>query len=408
VRILYLNPSAKLGGAERSLLDLMWSIRRTRPDWQLAMLTGEDGELVARAREMGVASEVFPMPPILARLGDAGAGGPAGGGDFALLALLARMAKAAPAAACHVGGLRREISRIAPDLIHSNGFKSHLFAAWAAPRHTPIIWHVRDYLGSRPLMARLLPLHSARCGAAVANSNSVASDVRTTCRGLEVHTVYNAVDLDRFSPEGSKADLDSLAGLPAAPSKTVRVGLLATMARWKGHEVFLRALSTISPSVPIRGYIVGGALYQTYGSQYESESLHKIAGQLGISSRVGFTGFVSDPATAIRALDIVVHASTEPEPFGRVIAEAMACSKSVVASATGGAAEIISDRETALSHAPGDAGDLARCVAALAADSALRERLGKAGRAVAQRRFDRVLLADNLVPIYHQLVSAAA
>lgn len=408
MKILYLNPSAKLGGAERSLLDLMWSIRRTRPDWRLAMLTGEDGDLVARAREIGVISEVVPMPPSVAYLGDAAAGGPAGGGGFALCALLARMTEAMPAVARHVRALRGAISRIAPDVIHSNGFKTHVIAAWAAPRRTPIIWHVRDYLGSRPVMAKLLPLHSARCGAAVANSNSVAADVRALCRGLAVHTVYNALDLDRFSPDGTKADLDTRAGLPAARPETVRVGLLATMARWKGHEVFLHALSMLPSSLPVRGYIIGGALYQTKGSQYAIEELRAIAVRLGISSRVGFTGFVEEPAAAIRALDIVVHASTEPEPFGLVIAEAMACGKAIVASALGGAAEIISDGETALVHTPGDAAGLARCIAALGADSGLRERLGRAGRAVAKRRFDRALLAATLVPIYAQLFPMAA
>lgn len=408
MKILYLTPSAKLGGAERSLLDLMWSIRRAHPDWQLAMLSGEDGDLVARARELGVRSEVVRMPPILAHLGDAAAGGPAGGGRFALCALLARMAEAGPAVARHVGVLRGEIARIAPDIIHSNGFKTHIMGAWAAPRRTPIIWHVRDYLGSRPVMAKLLPLHSVRCGAAVANSKSVATEVRAFCRNLEVHTVYNAVDLNRFSPEGSKAELDSMAGMSAAPSGTVRVGLLATMARWKGHEIFLRALSMLPCSMPIRGYTIGGALYQTNGSQYAPEELRAIAARLGVSDRIGFTGFVAEPASALRALDIVVHASTEPEPFGLVIAEAMACGKAVVASAGGGAAEIISEGETALAHRPGDAAGLAHSIAVLVKDSELRKRLGRTGRAVAGHRFDRTRLAENVAPLYGALVSNAA
>ncbi len=385
----------------------MWSIRRTRPDWQLTLLAGEQGDLVERSRQIGITTKVLPMPRVLARLGDAGAGGPAGGGAFSLCALVTRMTQAIPAVMRHVAALRAEISRIDPDIIHSNGLKTHLTAAWAAPRRTPIIWHVRDYLRSRPIMSRLLPLHTARCKAAVANSNSVADDVRALCEGLSVYTVYNAVDLDRFSPVGDKADLDSLAGLSPAPPETVRVGLLATMARWKGQEVFLHALSTLPSSIPIRGYIVGGRLYQTHDSQYATEELRTIAIRLGISSRIGFTGFIAEPAEAMRALDIVVHASTAPEPFGLVIAEAMACGKALVTSATGGATEIISDGETGLAHKPGDGIGLARCVAALVADSSMRERLGRAGRDFARQRFDRAVLADNLLPIYDHVLSAA-
>src|SRR5579862_3586201 len=105
VKVLYLNPSAKLGGAERSLLDLMWSIRRTRPDWQLTLLAGEQGDLVERSREIGIATKVLPMPRALARLGDAAAGGPAGGGAFRLCTLIARMNRAIPAVIHHVATL---------------------------------------------------------------------------------------------------------------------------------------------------------------------------------------------------------------------------------------------------------------------------------------------------------------
>jgi len=75
------------------------------------------------------------------------------------------------------------------------------------------------------------------------------------------------VDLDRFNPQGPKLDLDAIAGVPSAPAGTIRVGLVATMARWKGHEVFLRALSMLPKELPVRGYVIGGPIYSTAGSQ---------------------------------------------------------------------------------------------------------------------------------------------
>jgi glycosyltransferase involved in cell wall biosynthesis len=102
----------------------------------------------------------------------------------------------------------------------------------------------------------------------------------------------------------------------------------------------------------------------------------------------------------MRSLDVVVHASTEPEPFGLVIAEAMACGRAVVASRAGGAAELIHPEEDALGHAPGDTAGLSAQIRRLVEDEALRARLGIAGRAVAEARFDRTRLAAELVPIY--------
>jgi glycosyltransferase involved in cell wall biosynthesis len=180
---------------------------------------------------------------------------------------------------------------------------------------------------------------------------------------------------------------------------------MGSFARWKGHPVFLKALSLLPPHVPIRGHVIGNSIYQTDKSQYSLTELQDLAQRLGLSSRVGFTGYVDQPESALRALDIVVHASTEPEPFGMVIAEAMACGKPIIVSATGGAAEIVSVGFDALAHPVGDAAALASQVLELASDSAMRARLGQAGRATVARRFDRARLADEVVPIYRRAVS---
>jgi len=112
---------------------------------------------------------------------------------------------------------------------------------------------------------------------------------------------------------------------------------------------------------------------------------------------------VAEPDAALRALDIVVHASTAPEPFGLVIAEAMACERAVIVSAAGGAAEIITDNVDAVGHAPGDADALASRIIALAADAGWRARIARAARATALRSFDRARLAADLVPLYREL-----
>jgi glycosyltransferase involved in cell wall biosynthesis len=384
----------------------MRTIREARPDWLLELVTGSHGDLVAAAQDAGIPTHVLSFPEAVRRLGDAGAGGPAGSG-VSKSGLLGRLSMSVAQIAALAYRLNTFIAKRTPDLIHSNGFKSHILAAWAAPRRCRVVWHVHDYVRSRPLMSRLVRLHATRCAVAITNSYSVARDLESVCESrLRIRTVHNAVDLSRFNPDGPSLDLDAAAGLPSPPAGVVRVGLVATMARWKGHEVFLRALSLVLGSQNIRGYVIGGQIYETQGSQYSVDELRRLASDLGIAQRVGFTGFIKESDAAIRALDVVVHASTRPEPFGLVVAEAMACGKPVIASDAGGVSEIISENENALSHPPGDAGAMAMCIARLAVDPDLRGKLGRHGRRWAEERFDSARLPKEVVPIYESVTEA--
>jgi len=391
VRIVYLNPCAELGGAETSLREVLAGLRSAEPGWRLGLVLGEDGPLARIARQLGVEVTVYPFPRQLARLGDAG-----GGAYRTMLSL----AGAAPATAAYARGLSRLLQELEPDVVHTNGFKMHLLGAKCTPRAAALIWHIHDYVSARPMMSRLLGLVSKRCGAAIANSNSVAADLKSLMPDLEVVPIYNAVDLQRFSPEGAELDLDALAGLPPAPAGTVRVGLVGTFARWKGHKVFLEALARLAPGDSVRGYIIGGPIYQTAGSQWSLSELGEEASRLGLSGRVGFTGFVPDTAAAMRALDVVVHASTQPEPFGMVIIEGMASGKAVIAASAGGALELFSDGVDALGHAPGDAAMLAARIRLLASDGELRRRLGLEGRRTAQKLYNRERLVSSLLRLY--------
>lgn len=408
MKILFLNPAGLIGGAERALIDVIASLRAARPDWPLRLIAAATGDLTDAVRALGAEVAVVEFPRSLAAVGDAGVGGPEAG-YRRTLGLAGRLAAAAPAVALYRQRLSSAIAAAAPDLVHTNGFKMHVLGAWAAPRQIPVLWHIHDFVRMRPMMSRLLSTHARRCAAIVANSHSVAADVRAVVgRRPPIFTVYNAIDLDRFAPVGPVFDLDRLAGMPPLGPGGVRVGIVATMARWKGHETFLRAFAMLPASAPVRAYVIGGPRYETVGSQYTIAELRALAVKLGVAERVGFTGFVSPVAPAIRALDIVVHASTEPEPFGLAIAEAMACGRAVIASAAGGAAEIIEDGTDALAHPPGDAAMLGRLIARLAGDAAQRERLGHAAALAGARRFARPRLAAELVPIYCSIARSAA
>jgi glycosyltransferase involved in cell wall biosynthesis len=393
MRIAYLSVSDQLGGSEIVLLEMIKGIRRLRPTWPVQLILPGRGPLLDQAEAAGADCVMLPMPASLARLGEFGAG-PA--------ALAARLVPVALALPAYLRRLRTIVNAGRPDILHTNGFKAHIVGARARGT-AKVVWHMHEYVGSRRVTRSLLVRHQHHVAAMIANSKSVADDLASALGStIPVHVVHNAVDLRNFAPDGPVEALDRRAGLAPPPGPVVRVGLVATFARWKGHEVFLRALAALPSDLPIRGYVVGGPVYDTTGSQHTLAELQALADRLSLGDRVGFTGFLP-PAPAMRALDVVVHASTRPEPFGLVVAEAMACGRAVITSASGGAAELVDAGVDALTHAPGDVAGLSQCIARVADDPELRHALGTRARATAGRRFDSDRMAREVAAVYEAI-----
>src|SRR5262245_14657182 len=276
-----------MGGAERALLDMLVVVRNARPGWSVGLLVTGESVLAARARSLGVDVIVLPFPSSLARLGDAGLGRH-GDGYVASFALLKRAVGGGLAAISYRRALRHAISTFRPDVLHSHGLKMHVLGACSSPAGTALVWHLHDYVGARPVARQLLRQLRQRCRAIVANSASVAADARRELgSNVDVRTMHNAVDLQRFSPEGPRLDLDALSGLSPVRPGTIRVGLVATFARWKGHLTFIEALRLLPPTLPLRAYIIGGALYETDNSQYTRDELMAAARRAAVDPRVG-------------------------------------------------------------------------------------------------------------------------
>jgi glycosyltransferase involved in cell wall biosynthesis len=385
MRIVYLNPIGALGGGERSLLDLLASLRASNAELEIHVITMGDGPLLESARQLGACPRLLPMPTQLAQLGD--------GSSFAEL-------MRAPLHVRRFAGELRDVLRsIRPDVIHSNGLKTHLLMRLARWDDTPIIWHVRDFIGRRGIAGRLLRL--AVCGGVrvIAVSRAVAADVRETLGGwsneVPIDVIYDGIDTNHFSPSGDAKRPE--------PAGAVHVGLVATYARWKGHDVFLlaaRRAIDARPALPLRFHIIGGPIYATRDSQFGEQELRAMVRELRLNAYVSFIPFRLDPAPAYRALDIVVHASTQPEPFGRTIVEAMSCGRAVIASNAGGAAEIITDGVDALATPMGDPAALADAMLRLTGDAELRVRLGLSGRATAIGRFSRERVGPECMRVY--------
>ncbi len=417
MKILYLNPAANLGGGERSLLDMIRTIRQTAPEVELHLLVTDDGPLIEQARELGIKVDLLPLPRELAELGDSGFSFKKA--PLKTISFLLRSFQSLVALWNYTQQLRNTIELIKPNVIHSNGFKTHLLVSFINP-DIPIIWHIRDFVSSRQIVSRLLQLASSRVTMAIANSQAVSRDLQKVLPKRPVKVVYNAIDTDYFFPvdrlaasSGQGGDngllLDDLASLPPAPMGTLRIGLIATFARWKGQAVFLEAASQIlktHPDLKLRFYIVGGAIYQTKDSQFSLSELQSISKSLGIGDLVGFTGFQENTADIYRALDIVVHASTQPEPFGRTIVEAMACGKPVIVSQAGGAAELFTHNYDAVGVPPGEPFALAAAILDLLNNPEKRRVISERARQTAIDRFNQERLGEQLMEVYNQVLDS--
>ncbi|HKY32201.1 MAG TPA: glycosyltransferase family 4 protein [Candidatus Polarisedimenticolia bacterium] len=403
-RIVFICQAAALGGAERSLLDLLASMRAHRPGDDLRLIAAEQGPLLAAARDLGVAGLVIPMGARAAGMGDSGL--TLSGSAAAYAGLAAKSLPAAWAAWRWSRRLGAALAQMAPHVVHTNSLKSHVLAVAGRPR-APVVWHLRDFLSSRSLLRRVLPRLARRAAGAIAISHAVAADARRILGPLPVEVVHNAIDTGVFAPGPADPGLlDRLSKPPSGSGTRLRVGLVASYARWKGHDVFLEAAARLRDRRPgsCLFYIVGGPIYRTAGSQFSEQELVALSERLSLGESVRFIPFQADPAPVYRALDVVVHASTRPEPFGRTIVEAMACGRPVVASKGGGAAELFREGEEALGVPPGDAEALSRAVERLLADRGLRERMAEAARKGACDRFSRGRLAGEVDAAYRRFL----
>lgn len=389
MKIVFVNPVGAIGGAERVLLTILAALLRVQPDIQLHLIVGTDGPLIEQAKNLGVQVKLLKLPEEFNQLGDSAVKG--SNKVMAVLILLLRLVKILPRIGKYLGEFHGLLCELKPDLIHSNGIKTHLLIALAGVRGIPVVWHIHDFYGSRPLMARVLKWMSDRATFGIAVSQAVAQDARVTLPRLPVEVIYNTVDVNHFSPT------------PPSSHFPLRVGLVATFARWKGHDIFLEAAATVvrsRPDLKVRFCIVGGPIYKTQGSQFSEEELREKASVLGIEDKVDFLGFQENIVEIYHWLDIVVHASTQPEPFGLAIVEAMACGKPVIVSQAGGAAELFTHNYDAVGVPPGEPTALASAIESLLDHPTQRQSLSENARLRVTKCFSDQHLGQHILAAY--------
>ena len=167
------------------------------------------------------------------------------------------------------------------------------------------------------------------------------------------------------------------------------VGLVARLDWWKGHEFFLEAMAeVVQKHHNIKGLIIGGRAELSYDRSIRYlDRLHVMVKSLGLGEKIVFTGNRSDVPRLLAALDVVVHASSTPEPFGLTVIEGMAAGKPVVATAAGGILDIIEDGVNGLLVPCKDSKAMARAILQILSDHDKAEQMGIAARRRVTEKF---------------------
>lgn len=376
LRIVFVNHVARLSGGEIALERLLAALKGSVA---AHVILGEDGPLVERLRAAGAQVEVIPVPP---RIRDTRKESitPSKIDPRSALGVL-----------LHVWRLRRRIRELEPDLVHTNSLKAALYGGLAGRlAGVPVVWHVRDRIAEDYLpraAVRLVRVASHVLPAAVIANSRTTLATFPQRRG---HVLYGIVTDPLVTPS-----YDRRAGPDLA------IGIVGRISRWKGQHVFLDGFARAFRGQPVRGRIIGSVMFGE--EAYEAE-LRSQADQLGLRDQIEFRGFRQDVWAELVELDILVHCSITPEPFGQVVVEGMAAGLPVVAAAAGGPAEVIQDGIDGVLTPPGDAKELARALRRLADDPELRRHLGTRAR-IASKRFSGERTAIELNAIYKNIAA---
>jgi glycosyltransferase involved in cell wall biosynthesis len=392
-RILVVENGAGFGGALTSLETLLSSLDASR--WEVHVLTAYPQdcivpkgavrrvEVLPRQRRYGPATGLeAALRPVL--------GKKAGNAAF-LIDLLSTGRRFAKTVADYARKYRIDVIQ------GNNGILINDAVILAAKRAgRPCVIHSRG--GEYP--SRLGGWLSKGVARVLAVSGYVEQTVLAL--GLEpsrIVLVPEGLDAAAFAQGADARAFRARHGLPEA---LPLVGLVACLVTWKGHDVFLEACARALPALHAGAVIVGG---EPDGSGREAARLREKAQALGIEEKIWFTGHETDVASAMAACQVVVHASTSPEPFGRVLLEAMALGRPVIATQAGGPQEIIDSGSDGLLVPPGDAGAMAEAIHCLLADPDRRDRLGTAGLAKVHDRYTLSAHVANVEAVWEELTA---
>ena len=332
-RILFITHTGQIGGAEVCLLSVVQGFEGD-------VLLFQDGSLRERLLRQGTPVRLLRASPDLRTIRR----------DGSLLRVIPRMAGVAALVFQIASAARRY------DLVYCNTQKSFVLGAIAAVTHRgKLLWHLHDILDrshfGRAQIRLVVALANWRATRVVVPSKAVA-DAFIAAGGRASLTTVIANGIEPQVASASTAPHLQSRGHPDRMGGFV-FGIFSRLAPWKGQHVAIEALARMPQATCV---IAGAALF---GEEEYARNLRALAQRLGVSERVEFLGQREDVAALMREVDVVVHPSIGPEPFGLTIVEAMLAGTPVVASHSGAAAEILDGGRLGRLVPPGDAPALA-------------------------------------------------
>ncbi|MBU6400254.1 MAG: glycosyltransferase family 4 protein [Verrucomicrobia bacterium] len=300
------------------------------------------------------------------------------------------------------GRLEAVLAEFQPRAVVSCTNKDHFAASAACQRRAvPSVWWVNDVLSAEffPRVALLAFQRRARKGATRLVTVSEFARAALLRLGLPAHrtqTIHNGIPLKRYRRTEPGGLRDSLALPPQEPL----IGMIGRFAPWKGQDFFLQLAERWSRRQATGHFVLIG---QAFNEDQEFEAgLRRVVREKALAARVHFVPFQEAIGPALSDLTVLVHASTRPEPFGRVVIEAMAVGTPVIAARAGGVLEIITDGQDGLLAEPGNLTAYAAQLERLLGSPQLANTLARAGRATVRRSFT----IERVVQNFEELLTA--
>jgi len=364
MRILFVDHSKFLGGAEYCLLDLLTYLTGSN---LVPILACSSGELSKAADNKNIRVHKLCFPKL-------------------------RFNPLAPLALWRVSSKLLDIIRSERiDLIHSNTARASVYTAIAAKRSgIPLVWHVHD-LFSQKIYPRLMCQMSSKV---ITVSDFIAAPL--PCKE-KICVIPNGVDPVQFSGK-----LDILRQELGLRNDIPLVGCAGRLRRWKGFHHFLESAALVLKELENAHFVIIGG--RVFDKQFDYPNyLKKRTSELGIEKHVSFIGHRNDLPEILGSLDLLVH-TAQKEPFGRILIEAMASRLPVVAFHDGASPEIIIENETGYLVPPGSSISMAEKIVELIRKPEMRKRMGNNGYYRVLRRFDLRKTSSEIVKIYSSLL----
>jgi glycosyltransferase involved in cell wall biosynthesis len=302
-----------------------------------------------------------------------------------------------------IGHLRKVVERVAPDVIQTHMFKSHLLVrACGLNKHRAWVAFFHGYTSStlrRDLLAQLDRWSMRAPSQVVAVSDSFARQL-VSARGIpraRIMVLHNAIDPGWLTPRTASRDTSSPEVAPVIAQGEKLVLAVGRLSKEKGFPDLIVAIGHLkqaNPGLAVRLAIVGEGL--------ERPVIEEAVRRAGLEQHVSLVGHIKDVRPYYRAADLMVISSLR-EGSPNALLEAMAAGVPVVSTAVGGIPEIVSHGETALLVPPRDPVALANAIQQLFSDPALAEMMAGRARELIDTHYSPFSRAQTLVSLYQRL-----